>query len=133
MAIVKVPYGDTGAAVFEQGDDYVSVELFSGSTPVPVTENFPVGSGVVIPAFSVVGLTSGNVVMAENDGDPQAIGITVSDVLNVGAVQSVAVFRAGCFNPDALNWHASYDTDAKKAAAFRGAPTPTNILIRKNL
>lgn len=132
MAIVKVPYGNMGAT-FEQGDDYVTVELFSGSTPDPVTENYPVASGVAIPAFSVVGLSGGNLVLAENDLDPRAIGITTAEVVNVGAAQSVAIFLAGCFNPDALNWHASYDTDAKKAAAFRGSPSPTNILIRKNL
>ncbi len=133
MATVKVPYGNVGLAAFEQGDDYVSVELMSGDTPLIVTENFPVASGLAIPAFTVVGLTGGNVVVAEFDGDPLAIGITTAEVTNIGAAQSVAIFRAGCFNPAALNWHASYDTDAKKAAAFRSAPTPTNILIRKFL
>jgi hypothetical protein len=133
MANVTLPYGDAGLAAFEAGDSYSTVELFSGNTPSPVTENFTVASGVAIPAFSVVGLTAGNIVMAEQDGDPQAIGITTAPVLNTGAAQSVAIFRAGCFNPAALNWHASYDTDAKKAAAFRAAPTPTNILIRKFL
>lgn len=59
------------------------------------------------------------------------IGITNAPVLNTGNAQSVDIFRAGCFNPEALTWGASYDTDAKKAAAFRGAPAPTNILIRK--
>lgn len=133
MAIVNLPYGDVGLAAFEQGDTYKTVELFSGSEPAPATEDFPVASGVAIPAFSVVGLSSGNLVLAEQDGDPAAIGITTAPVLNTGAAQRVAIFRTGCFNPDALNWHASYDTDAKKAAAFRGAPTPTSILIRKFL
>lgn len=37
----------------------------------------------------------------------------------------------GCFNLDALVWDASFDTDAKKKAAFEGAPTPTQIIVAK--
>lgn len=133
MATVKVPYGSAGQAAFEQGDDYISVELFSGSTPLPATEDFPVASGVALPAFSVVGLSGGNLVLANTTGPIPPIGITTAEVKNVGSAQRVAVFRSGCFNPDALNWHADYSTDALKAAAFRGSPTPTNVLIRKSL
>lgn len=39
----------------------------------------------------------------------------------------------GNYNPAALVWHSSFQTDAQKADAFRGAPTPTNILITKRL
>lgn len=35
----------------------------------------------------------------------------------------------GNFNSDALVWHESFTTDAQKASAFRGAPTPTNIIV----
>lgn len=59
--------------------------------------------------------------------------ITTAPCTDVGADQSVAVFHQGCFNPAALNWHSSFDDDAKKKAAFDGAPSPTNILIRKIL
>lgn len=41
------------------------------------------------------------------------------------------VWYSGNFNLDALVWHESFDTDAKKKNAFFGAPTPTNILIGK--
>ncbi|MER8478427.1 hypothetical protein [Mesorhizobium sp. M1163] len=61
------------------------------------------------------------------------IGITTAPVVDTDAAQRVAIYRAGNFNPDALNWHASFDTDAKREAAFRGAPTPTNIVVRKRL
>lgn len=133
MATIKVPYGSAGLAAFEQGDDYISVELFSGSTPLPVTEDFPVASGIAIPAFSVVGLSAGNLVLANTTGPIVPIGVTTAEVKNVGTAQSVAIFRAGCFNPEALNWHADYSTDALKAAAFRGSPSPTQVLIRKFL
>ena len=35
-----------------------------------------------------------------------------------GATSSVQVYKAGMFNMNALNWPASYDTDAKKQSAF---------------
>ena len=41
------------------------------------------------------------------------------------------VWYSGCFNMDALVWDASYNTDAEKAAAFAGAPTPTTIIVAK--
>lgn len=68
----------------------------------------------------------------EPGGGIRPIGITTVD-LNTGAGVSttVAIFTAGCFNPDALNWDDSFNTDAKKKAAFFGAPTPTNIIILK--
>ena len=130
----NIPYGDAGFPSFELGTDFASRELFSGPTPLPVTEDFPVASGTVLEAFSVVGLDgSGKVVMAEQDGAPQAIGITTGPVVAGVGATSVALFRAGNFNPAALTWHASYTTDAYKAAAFRAAPAPTNIVIRKRL
>jgi len=130
--MANIPYANAGIAAFEQGATYGSVELFSGSTPLPATEDFPVQAGVGIPAFTPVGLTSGYLVPAQN-GTVAAIGITTAPVAAGAADQSIAIFRAGCFNPAALNWHTSYDTDAKKAAAFRDAPTPTTVLIRKFL
>lgn len=39
------------------------------------------------------------------------------------------VWYSGAFNLNALVWDASFDTDAKKEAAFRGSPTPTTIII----
>jgi hypothetical protein len=133
MADITVPYANAGMAAYEAGDTYKTVELFSGDTPLPVSEDFPVASGVAIAAFSVVGLSGGNLVLANTTGPIVPIGVTTAPVLNTGSAQRVAIYRAGCFNPAALTWHADYATDADKAAAFRGAPAPTNILIRKFL
>lgn len=38
-------------------------------------------------------------------------------------------FYQGNFNSDALVWDESFTTDAQKANAFYGAPTPTNIIV----
>ena len=43
----------------------------------------------------------------------------------------MTVYRSGHFNMDALVWPASYDTDAKKLAAFDGAPSPSQILVSR--
>jgi hypothetical protein len=127
-------YGDVGFPAYEESGTFGSKELFSGPTPLPVTEDFPVAANVVLAAFSVVGLDgSGLVVLAQQDGDPQAIGITTGPTITGMGATSVAIYRAGNFNPAALTWHASYTTDAHKKAAFNDAPTPTNIVIRKRL
>lgn len=47
-----------------------------------------------------------------------------------GATMTVPVYRSGHWNMDALVWDASYDTDAKKAAAFEGSVSPT-IFVSK--
>lgn len=135
MANVNIPYGGVGIAEFEVGNDYASIELFNSSIPLPVTEDFPVGASTTLPAFSVVGLSGGNLVLAQTSGTAVApIGITTAPVATAGGqTDRIAIFRAGNFNPAALTWHADYDTLDKKKAAFRGSPTPTNIVIRERL
>lgn len=127
-------YGDVGFPAYEESGTFGSRELFSGPTPLVVTQDFPVAANTVLEAFSVVGLDgSGFVVLAQQDGDPQAIGITTGPTITGVGATSVALFLAGNFNPAALTWHSSYTTDAHKRAAFEGAPAPTNIIIRKRL
>jgi len=66
------------------------------------------------------------------DGTP-AIGIAMGAVTTVeGDVKTLSVLRAGVLNPAAIAFGPSYDTEAKKAAAFRGAPAPTNIIVKAN-
>jgi hypothetical protein len=132
--MVTIPYGDVGFASFEQGLTYNSSELFSGPTPLVVTRDYPVAADTTLAAFSVVGLDgSGNVVLAEQDGAPKAVGITTGPIVPGVGTTSVALFIAGNFNPAALTWHSSFTTDAHKRAAFDGATAPTNIIVRKRL
>lgn len=62
----------------------------------------------------------------------RSIGITIFDVVtpSSGSKIGAPIYRGGCFNPALINWPASFDTDAKKFAAFNGAPSPTDIVIR---
>lgn len=135
MAVTNIPYAGAGIASFEQNDGFAQAELFNSAIPEPVTEDFSVGPNTVLPAFSVVGLSGGNLVLAQTSGTPVVpIGVTTAPVATgAGQTDRIAIYRQANLNPDALTWHADYDTDAKRAAAFRGSPTPTNIIIRKRL
>lgn len=134
--MVNVPYSGVGIADHEVSDTFTSSELFNSAVPLPVTEDFPVPQNTDWPAFTVVGLDgTGMLAMAKTSATAVVpIGITTAPVkTGAGQTDRIAVYRAGNFNPAALNWHADYATDAQRAAAFRGSPAPTNIVIRKRL
>ena len=65
-------------------------------------------------------------------GGVQAVGVMAhaADLGGSGAATG-PVWYSGAFNAEALVWDDSFDTDAEKEAAFRGAPTPTTIIIAK--
>ncbi|RWF33711.1 MAG: hypothetical protein EOS45_01910 [Mesorhizobium sp.] len=52
-------------------------------------------------------------------------------MIAVGVNPGLPILRSGCLAKHMLNWPASFDTDAEKFAAFAGAPTPTNIVVRE--
>ncbi len=128
--MTTIQYGDHGLAAFEQSGVFKQVELFAGPTPMPITDSYPVGESTVLAANTPVKLdANGNIVKATK-GTP-AIGVTVTAVeTGAGQTGSAALYVAGCFNPEALAFDASYVTLADKVAAFRGASAPTQIIIR---
>lgn len=74
----------------------------------------------------------GNIVAA-TAGTP-AIGIAMYPVAtDLAETKTVQVLRAGVLNPAPLVWDASYDTAAKRQSAFRGAPAPTNIIVKASV
>lgn len=130
-----IPNVNAGIAM-TSSEEFESIELFSGDFPKQTTTETVATATVAsaaLPAYSVVGRNgAGNLVMATDAGvtDPIApIGITAAPVPTGLTNPKVPVHRAGCFNPDALNWDATFNTDAKKAVAFEGSQ-PT-IFIRK--
>lgn len=130
---------DAGMAM-SATEDFKTVPLFTGDKAVTTTPE-TVADAVIadddLPALSVVGRdANGKLVMAvmgsvDPDDDIPPIGITTATVKEDATTKTVAVYRSGCFNPDALNWGASYDTDAKKRLAFEASPAGTDIHIRK--
>lgn len=138
MAEQKVPYPEAGLAAFEVLDEYTAGLLISGSWPT-LSPGYPmeVAPDQELKQFEVVGLdANGKLVPAVWADDPadavQAIGVCTQAVVgNSSGTTTVPMFYSGCFNPDMLVWDSSFDTDEKKMKAFVGAPTPTQILLRK--
>jgi hypothetical protein len=134
MADVRIPYNDGfGRASFEQMDTYLQNHLISGvSPPLEPAISFKQKASTTLALFTVVGLdTNGELVIA-NNSTIKPIGVLAhASTAGVSPAVNAQVWYSGCFDPTYLIWDASFDTDAKKAAAFRGSPTPTQIVIRK--
>jgi hypothetical protein len=129
----QIPFSDPGVAGFQSSGDYAGVELLYGDTPQMVTQSYPVDDATAaLPIYSVVGFDAQGEIVPALLGTTAAIGITASLIGAAAAGRKVSVYRAGHFNANALNWPASYDTLAKRLAAFNGAPAPTNILLDVN-
>ena len=132
---ITAPRQDFDAGVPSQWteDFLVTVEgLITGETPKQFVEDMTVALSQTLAAYTVVGLNgAGNVVPAEF-GVTQAIGILLYPVTSAGSGPFPVgrVLRAGCVNPDALVWPATYNTVERRLEAFRGAPTPTQIVVR---
>jgi hypothetical protein len=132
MADVKIPYSEPGLAAFQQLDSYLQGFLLSGSDP-KLEPGFPmeIAVGQALQQFQVLGLSGGKLVPAVLGTTAAMCVCTQAVAAPTGAGVKVPIWFAGCFNPDALVWDATYNTDDKKANAFMGAPSPTRILIRK--
>lgn len=137
MATINPKNGDLTAGVAGQSSDIINASpdpLVTGDAPALYTEPLPVDANMVLAAREVVGFSVGGNILPAVDGTTQAIGFVMYAIDTTGEAAGaveVEVVRGGVFNPDLLVWDASYADDAEKRAAFRGAPTPTNIIIRK--
>lgn len=126
-----IPHSNPGVAGFAS-DAFENTQLLAGDTPAMVTKAYPVDAAISLPIYSVVGFDAQGEVTPAVHGTTQAVGITLADTGAAAAGRSVPVLRAGRIFANWLNWPASYDTAAKKLAAFNGAPTPTNIYMENH-
>lgn len=140
---LTIPNRDLTAGVAGQWSDTIDPNadpFITGDQPAVVTADYVAGDSTTIPARTVVGrvgnVPTGKIVPATWNATPAngviPIGITVYEI-TTGASNAltVGVYRQGVFNPDLVNFDASYDTDAKKLAAFEYAPAPTAIFLRR--
>jgi hypothetical protein len=125
----KVPYGEPGIAGFEMESWGNRDEWLYGDTPALVSTTITVaasGADVEI-AFLDVLATDGDAAVynatpgAATANYVAATSITIPD----GETAEVPVYAMGHFRMEALGWDASYDTDAKKKAAFQGSVSPS--------
>lgn len=132
MAIDIPSSADTAGIAGSSVETITNCDPFiTGDFPPVVTTDELVAASQNIPARTPVGFSSGALVPAVQ-GTTQAIGITVAAVVTAAGETTTRapIYRQGVFNPDQINWPASYDTVDKKKTAFNSAPTPTSIVIR---
>ena len=127
--------GDLTAGVAGQWSETLNAQddaFVTGDSPQQASNEYPAAAAQTFTARQVVGFNgSGNLIPAVL-GTTAAIGFVVyapSAATTLG--QKVSVMRQGVFNPDLLSFDVSYGTAEQKRLAFEGAPTPTNIILRK--
>lgn len=114
-------------------EDFTQFDFLLSDTPVFFTEDFEVAASQNLAVYQVVGVDGNGRIIPAVLGTTAAIGITTAPIVTgVGQNPKLQIIRGGHFNGDMLVWDATYDTDAKKIAAFHGAETPTNIVIAFN-
>lgn len=145
-----IPYNIAGwgQADYSKIDDYVFNDFRYGPIEDFVTWFGTPAASQTLKQWQVIGKNaSGEIVPATYNANPalaikpigvlitaDATGNFVVPASNTGL--SVSYWISGGFfltgaGETGLVWDASFDTDAKKLAAFEGAPTPTEIFIKK--
>lgn len=127
--------GEPGVAAFKTESFGGPAEPRFGDGPATVTEISITAGGttVTLPIYSVLD-DNGAGALANQAGATAAdrANYILAEPITIaaGATMTVPVYRSGHWNMDALNWDASYTTDAQKAAAFEGSKSPT-IFVSK--
>lgn len=112
-----------GLATFQSDSIGARVELFAGDTPAPVTVSAKY-SGTLgtagIPANTPVQVNfeTGDIALVDGTTVTKPNAVTVGTLVAGSPAGSMAVYKAACFNINALQWPASLDTEAKRLAAF---------------
>ena len=134
-----------GRPAFEVLDDYTMSVLLAGVTPaLSDPMNILLANSQNLAIYTVVGLDSAGKLTTATWGTDGTDGVkplgvlarsAVSDSSNSKSVRGL-VYYQGCFNIDdksPLVWHSSFDTEAKKLAAFIGSPAPSQVVVRRRL
>lgn len=104
--------------------------LIAGSTPPVSTDTGTLITGQNLVRGTPVGRITASAKLTECDnaavdGSGVAIGITVHDIDATSADKACPIYVGGCFRESEMTWHASFDTQAEKDAAFDGTPIVT--------
>lgn len=131
---MDIPYNTQLVGIARQESEEITVPgyLLTGDYPTVFNTDEAVAPSTTIPALTIVTLGSDGYLKVATKAD-KAIGITIYDISTTAdAVNATArICRGGVFNPDMLNWDTSFDSEAVKLKAFEGAPSPTQIVLRK--
>lgn len=130
----KIPYGEPGIAGFDKESWGNRQNWQYGDTPALTSKSIAVtasGADVTIGFLDVLAADGSAAAQAGATAADKANYIAATAVVVPdGSTVQVPVYVQGHFEMEALNWDASYDTDAKKEAAFQGSLSPT-IFVSK--
>lgn len=135
MADNHIPLNDPGIAGFATASYDGPLEPRFGEG-VPTTTDVAVKStsGITLPLYSVVNVAAdGEITLAViASGASNAQYITAEPiVLAAAATGSMPMYRGGYWEQSALNWDATFNTDAKKKTAFQGSVSPDIFIGKK--
>ena len=124
--------GKPGVAEFKSETFGNFADLRYGDAPVTMT-NITItatGADIDLPLYAVINLagTALAAYAATRDADSANFVLAEPILIADGETMTVPVIRTGHLNIDALAWDDSFDTDAKKLAAFEGSVSPTIFL-----
>lgn len=107
--------------------------LLTGHEPGVLTDDVRFPAGIDWPALTPFAFEADGITAKPLAAGSPLVGISVKPMKTGASAAFGAAYIAGCFNPDLLAWPAGtdFDTYAERRAAPRGAPTPSNIVIRK--
>ena len=131
-----IPHPAPGIASFQTESWGQKDEVRFGDTPAIAERNQTILStaGITLPIYSVVNIADddGEITLATSTaGVSNATHITAAPlVLAALETMEAPMYEAGHFRQQALNFDASFTTDALKQNAFKGSDTPM-ILISK--
>lgn len=99
-----------------------------------VEANQPGQAGEIASTETSATAAWGAATLVGGAGGVVPLGIMGGKAVTAGGENiTMDIWRDGTWNPNALVWDASFNDDAKKKAAFDGAPAPTAIIIAKNI
>lgn len=132
MVDTTLPQGAPGIALSATESYGGPIEALYGEGDVTTTSASVMSTaGVDLKLYSVVHVAAnGELTLADETADGPTGILTAPVVLTAGQSTTVDLYRSGHWNMDALEWDATYDTDAKKKAAFEGSISPT-IFVSK--
>lgn len=99
----------------------------------PTTNSGTLASGQNLPEKTPLGRVTATgelkeVDLAAADGSEQVIGFLIYAVDASGGAAKCQYYSGGEFNQDEVNWHASFNSQAKKDIAFDGTPITLKTL-----
>lgn len=136
MVATNIGYSEAGMASF-QTEQFTDIELFANEAPPLVTTNGQLDPAMVatadFAAFTVVGKNANDQWTLADGVNVIPVGVTTATVKNGATNLTIAVWRAGAFNMNALNWHSNYATDQQKRTAFeKGYAGATLFAMKRN-